>query len=514
MARTNKKTAQIKIKDLTELADILNTIKKSGKKIVHCHGVFDLLHIGHIRHFRHAKALGDILVATLTPDRHVNKGPQRPAFTEELRAEAIAALDCVDYVSINKWPAAVETIQLLKPDIYAKGSDYENPQNDLTGKIIDEKHAVESIGGMIIYTEDITYSSSSLINKYLPVFSKEVSEYLEEFSTRHSSSEIIDCLKNLRPIKALVVGETIIDEYHYCSQIGKSNKEPILATQYVSTEKFAGGILAAANHVSNFCDDVTVISMLGAQSPQEEFIRDHLAPNVQPHFIHKANSPTIVKRRYIESYLLQKLFEVYEMNDEDPNEEQEQELCNKLKEYIPQHDIVIVVDYGHGMLTRNSINVLCQDSCFLAVNTQGNAGNRGINPISRYSQADYICLAQPELELEERRRGGNNREMVTNVSQKTGCNRIIITRGKNGSICYSSHEGFIDVPAFTEHVVDRIGAGDAVLSLTALCLAKQAPMEVVGFIGNAVGAQAVGIMGNRSSIDPTYLYKHIESLLK
>ena len=110
-----------KIKGLEDLANELRSLRSTGtdKTIVQCHGVFDLMHIGHIRHFEEAKAMGDVLVVTLTPDRYVNKGPHRPAFSEDLRAETIAALDCVDYIAINQWPDAVETIKLLKPDIYA-----------------------------------------------------------------------------------------------------------------------------------------------------------------------------------------------------------------------------------------------------------------------------------------------------------------------------------------------------------------------------------------------------------
>src|SRR3990167_3321379 len=110
--------------------------------IVQCHGVFDLLHIGHIKHLQSAKKYGDILIVTLTPDHYVNKGPGRPRFTAALRAEAIAALDCVDYVVINKWPTAIEAIQHIKPAVYVKGSEYQESE-DITGKIFEEIEAVK-----------------------------------------------------------------------------------------------------------------------------------------------------------------------------------------------------------------------------------------------------------------------------------------------------------------------------------------------------------------------------------
>ena len=132
----------MKIIDLHNLRDEILELKSSGKKVVHCHGVFDLLHIGHIRHFEQAKCMGDTLVVTITPDRFVDKGPHRPAFTETLRAEAVASLDSVDFVAVNNWPTAEETLRLLRPDFYVKGSEFRNTQSDITGKIAKEEKIV------------------------------------------------------------------------------------------------------------------------------------------------------------------------------------------------------------------------------------------------------------------------------------------------------------------------------------------------------------------------------------
>jgi len=509
-----RSATQDRIRTLEEVCSATEVLKRTGNIIVHCHGTFDLLHVGHIRHFEQAKSLGDILVVTVTTDQYVNKGPHRPAFTEDLRAEAIAALDCVDYVAMNRWPTAVETIRLLKPDVYAKGLEYVDHQRDLTGKIVEEETAVKSVGGKIAFTDDIVFSSSSLINRYLPMFPKEVREYLSAFSARYSVDDVLQYLKNARSLKVLAVGETIIDDYQYCEQMGKSAKEPILVSRCLSSEKFAGGILAVANHVANFCDEVGVLTTVGANDSQEDFVRRNINSRVNKMFLYKANSPTIVKRRFVENYLMQKLFEVCEINDEELDRTQTQTLCAMLDEVINKYDVVIVTDYGHGMLTKDAINMLCSKAHFLAVNTQVNAANRGFNTISKYPRADYVSLAHHEIELEERNQKRDLRGMILNVSQKLACGHIVVTQGTGGNVCYSEDEGFVEVPAFAHQVIDRVGAGDAVLSLTALCVAQRAPIEIVGFIGNVVGAQAVATVGHRTSIEPVSLSKHIESLLK
>ena len=150
---------------LDKLADECALFRADNKKIVHCHGVFDLLHIGHIKYFQEAKLMGDVLVVTITQDNFVNKGPSRPAFNEKYRAEAIAAIGVVDYVAINKWPTSIKTIKALKPDLYVKGPDYKDYKQDVTGNIQLEEEAVKSVDGIIAFTSGEIYSSSSLINK-------------------------------------------------------------------------------------------------------------------------------------------------------------------------------------------------------------------------------------------------------------------------------------------------------------------------------------------------------------
>jgi rfaE bifunctional protein nucleotidyltransferase chain/domain len=505
-----------KIYDLRALADHLDERRRENGKltVVHCHGVFDLLHIGHIRHFEEARQMGDVLVVTLTADQYVNKGPHRPAFNEGLRLEAIAALEFVDYVALNEWPTAVETIKLLKPNLYVKGSDYRNADEDITGKIVDEADAVKSVGGEVSFTDDIVFSSSELINRHLSPFSQDVRDFLENFAHRHSMGEIGAHLESIRGLRTLIVGEAIIDEYQFCKAMGSSTKEPILSVQYDRTERFAGGVLAMANHVANFCDTVGVLTMLGAQNSQQEFIERKLHPDIERIFFYKENSPTVVKRRFIEGYLAQKLFQVYEINNTPLSAAQSEELCTLLEAHLPQYDVVIVVDYGHQMLAESAIETLTTRSRFLAVNTQANAGNRGFNTISRYPRADFISLASHEIALEERNRSEDYHAMIRSLKQKVDCPQIMVTRGKFGILNHHHHDGFVETPAFAGKVVDRMGTGDAVLSVTALLAAQNTPTDIIGFVGNAVGAQAVGTLGHERSIDPVALQKFMTALMK
>lgn len=154
-----------KILSLSELSKICRQKKQELKKIVHCHGVFDLLHPGHLEYFKEAKSLGDILVVTVTCDTHVNKGAGRPVYSDKTRAEFIAALSMVDYVAINDTKTAVKPIELITPNFYVKGQDYENKTLDKSGGIYLEEEAVLKTGGKLHFTHGVTYSSTQLLKK-------------------------------------------------------------------------------------------------------------------------------------------------------------------------------------------------------------------------------------------------------------------------------------------------------------------------------------------------------------
>ena len=483
------------------------------QKIVLCHGVFDLLHIGHIRHLKEAKSLGDLLVVTLTPDEYVNKGTHRPIFTADYRAEVLATLDVVDYVAVNGWPTGVETIKLLRPDFYVKGVEYRKADDDKTDGIELERRAVEAVGGKLCFTDDIVFSSSNLINRYLSPLPKTVQDYLAGLRTRFTTQELIGWLERAENLRVLALGETILDEYVLCESLGKSGKDPILAVRYNEEERYAGGILAVANHLAGFAQNVALVSLLGRDDPQEEFVRSRLDPNVRAHFL-LDKGPTIVKRRFVERYPFQKLFEIYYMNGCEESPEISEALRALLRVELPQNDLVVVADYGHGMLDPETRALLSDQAKFLAVNTQVNAGNLGFNMISKYQDADFVSISEKELRMETRSRTKPLETLVKETAQRLNCPRWLITQGGKGCLCFQASEGFFRVPAFTAHIVDRTGAGDTVLAIASLCVAQGAPMEVAAFLGNLAGAQAVGMICNEKPIARLPLIQQVISLLK
>lgn len=504
---------QHKIKNLDELAHVIEALKADGQKVIHCHGVFDLLHIGHIRYFTQAKEFGDVLVVTITPDEYVDKGPHRPAFNEQLRAEAIASLDEVDYVAVNKWPTAIETLRLLRPTFYVKGEEFKD-LHDATGKIHEEVEVAKALGVTVKFAGDIVFSSTNLINRYLSNLPKDIQRYLQVFRSRYSLEEILKNIERMSQLKVLVIGDSILDEYQYCNAIGKSSKDPVLAVSYQSGDLFLGGSLAVVNHISSFVQSVGLVTILGERDSHEAFISKNLASNVNKFFFYKRNAPTTIKRRIVDGYTFNKLIEIYVMDDSPLPKSLDQACCETMQSLIQGYDLVIAADFGHSAISDRMISILTTKAPYLTVNTQANAGNRGFHTISKYPRADLTCLAEHEIRLDARDLQSNLRALMQPLVQRMQTRHCIITNGRRGCLVSGQAESFVKVPSFATSVIDRVGAGDALFSIASLASYLDIPEEMMGFMGNVAGTLAVQVIGNKRSINKKDLLKSITSLLK
>ncbi|MCK4948384.1 MAG: adenylyltransferase/cytidyltransferase family protein [Candidatus Aureabacteria bacterium] len=505
-----------KIVKVEKLGGVCSKLKTKGKKIVHCHGVFDLLHLGHIRHFKLAKKHGDILIVTITKDKHVKRGPGRPVFNEHLRAEALASLAVTDYVSIIDSPTAIECLGILKPDFYVKGSEYRKKEGDITGKISEEEEAVKTVGGRLVFTDDITFSSSKLLNKYLDVYPPRTVKYLKAIGKKYSIDFITEKLCLLKDLKVLVIGDAIIDQYHYCTPMGKSSKEHLVANRYDSEETFAGGTLATANNIANLCKQVDLLTMLGKEDEDSlnDFIKSRLSPNITPVFFYRPDVGTIIKRRFVNKDSNRKLFEICYMKDDSIFGRIETRILKQIEKTIENYDLVVVSDFGHGLLTKRIIDLICAKAKYLALNVQTNSANIGFNLVTKYPRVNCVCVDEMELRFATHDKFSDLRTLARKVYHDLKCQQVIATRGPHGSLSYCETAGYHETPAFAYRVVDAIGAGDAFFAFVAPCFSAGLPQDLVSFVGNAVGSLAVQIVCNREPVKFVDLIKYITRLLK
>ena len=207
-------------------------------------------------------------------------------------------------------------------------------------------------------------------------------------------------LEKIKNAKILIIGETIIDQYVFCEGIGKSSKDPFIIMKDLHSQKYLGGAAMVAKNLSNFGSRVTLLSCLGDKYQYKSFIVNKLGKLIKTKFINKLNSPTIIKKRYIEDISKYKMLGIYSLNDQPLNNLQEKKFINLVKKEVKKNDIVIVCDYGHGLFDKDLINLIQKSSKFLTVNCQTNSYNFGTNILNnKYNNVDSFVLDQKEINL-------------------------------------------------------------------------------------------------------------------
>ena len=504
-----------KILSLKELELKSKKLKENGKKIVLCHGAFDVLHIGHLRYLDAAKKNGDILFVTITSDNYILKGPGRPVFKESYRSEMLSSLEVVDFVGIIEDESALPAIISIKPDFYVKGKEYKNHKDDVTGKIVSENDEVIKYNGKVIFTDEIVYSSSSLINKYFDPIETDLKKNIDKFKLKGGVKSLNKLLKKIEKLKILFIGDTIIDQYDYVNILGKSSKETIIATQHISSEFFAGGVIASAGHLLNFSKDIEIISTLGKGDPKNQIVNKVLDPSIKFHPVELSDRPTVRKKRMVDQSYYKKMFEVYFMDDTPLSADDRERIYNKVDKSIAEADLVIVNDFGHGMIFKELVELICKKSKYLALNTQTNSGNRGYNFINKYSKANYVVIDEPEFRLATQDKHTDLPDLASKkMSELINSEFFVITMGKKGCLGFNHNKLSSSMPALTNKVVDTVGAGDAFFSLTSPFAAVGADLDDLCLIGNIAGAMKVEILGHRKFLEKNKIIKYIETLLK
>lgn len=341
---------------------------------------------------------------------------------------------------------------------------------------------------------------------------KERDSFLSSFAKSHSAGSIIDQLTKLRTLKILIIGEAIIDQYQYTSPMGKESKEPLVVHRHEGEELFAGGALATANHTASLSGNVTLVTLLGKSPSYESFIRDHVKKGVRLKFFSRDGS-TIIKRRFIDQYTNQKLFQVSEIWNDMITPRLEKAVADFLKREITKYDCVMVNDFGHGFLTPKLIRLICRKAKTLCLNVQANSANYGFNIVTKYPRADIATTDIHEIRLATHDRYGDILSLAKKVARHLHTKTLVVTRGPFGSTGYTKEQGFVDVPAFTDRIVDRVGAGDALFSIISPCLVRGMDLPTGLFVGNVAAAIKIGSVGNKTPIEFNQLKSFISTLL-
>ncbi|MFK7884803.1 MAG: PfkB family carbohydrate kinase [Phycisphaerales bacterium] len=512
-------TKSPKICTKAELLARRESARISSQRVVHCHGCFDIVHPGHVRHLRQAKQLGDILLITITGDAAIDKGTGRPLIPQELRAENLAALDFVDWVCVEPEATAVGLLEAVSPDIYVKGQEYETNQHP---GFAAEREAVERRGGRVVFTSgDVVFSSTALIAGMAE-------------SINPSDARIDELLRNptLHPEqlqlrlagfcgkKVVVIGEVIEDSYVFCDPPGVAGESPILSLRPVQERRFDGGAAVVARHVAALGGEATLVTALPRDAGAVGALRERLeSEGIRVVFVDQ-ETPIACKQRMLVGN--EKVVKVDWVRKAVLDANQQDRLVELAGEHAKGCDAAIVTDFGLGLLSptllkrlttalRPHVNVLTGDV----------SGQR--NHLSSMTGMDLVTPSESELRHATRLYDESLPAVVWKHLSHAGTNAILVTMGAEGLVAFRPMEGDANednwtsrvvgehIPSMATHAVDALGCGDALLTAATLTLASGGSLVEAAFVGS-LGAWIHGARMGNVPLDIATLRRRVEGL--
>ena len=496
-----------KIKTAAELREIIGA-RPRKQSVIMCHGTFDLVHPGHIRHLLYAQSKADILITSLTCDAHVSKADYRPFVPEELRAMNLAALEVVDYVVIDENPTPIENIKLLQPDYFAKGYEYGN--GGIHPRTRDEIEALDDYGGELILTPgDIVYSSSAIIEASPPDISTEKLVTLME-SEGVTFEDLKSALNSFSDAKVHVIGDTIVDTYNYCTLIGSgTSKTPTLSVSQERQVDFIGGAAVVAKHLRAAGASVEFTTVLG-NDPLKDFV---LGAMDQDDIDCRASidATRVTNRKGVFIANDYRLLKVDQVDNRPISDRTLDQFCESLSGC--QADAIVFSDFRHGIFNRITTQNLIDSipSGALRVGDSQVASRWG--NILDFQNFDLITPNEREARFALADQDSGVRPLSLELYKQTKCKTLILKLGERGIMTYRSAvrgdlRAFFTIDSFADKVLDPVGAGDALLAYATLALVTSKSE----FIGSMLGAMAAAVACEREGNIPVSTEEVLQKL--
>ena len=482
MDHESQKMFSHKIKTAAEIAKLIGD-RPRAKKVIMCHGTFDVVHPGHVRHLLYAKTKAPILIASLTADEHIKKGNLRPYVPENLRVVNLAALEMVDYVLVDADPTPLENLKLIKPDYFAKG--YEYTAGATNPKTQEEIAVLESYGGEVIFTPgDIVYSSSALIELAPPTIGVDKLLSLMD-SEKLTFNDLRVALGKLKGLKVHVVGDTIVDSFTYCHLIGGMTKTPTMSVLFEKKVDYVGGAGVVAKHIRAAGADVTFTTVLGKDALQELVLKDLDAAGIHCTPIIDETRPTTNKNAIVaDTY---RLLKVDTLDNRSISDKILERIQNQIKT-VPT-DAVVFSDFRHGIFNRATAPVLCAsipEGTFKVADSQ--VASRWGN-ILEFQGFDLITPNEKEARFSLGDQDSVVRPVALELFRKSHAKLLILKCGDRGIVTYrmdspDDYRAFFAIDSFAGRVVDAVGAGDALLSYATLSMIATKNEVIAAILGN------------------------------
>lgn len=500
-----------KIKTREELRALIGPWPRT-RKVIMCHGAFDLVHPGHLRHLMYAKSKGDILVASLTSDAHINKANHRPFVPQQLRAMNLAALEIVDYVIIDEQARPLQNLAYLQPDYFAKG--YEYTDGGVHPKTQEEVDVLNSYGGEVIFTPgDLVLSSSRFIENEPPKIAIEKLLALME-AEAITFDTLRRALDRCRGLRVHVLGDTIVDAYVYCTPIGSStSKTPTLSVKRDEQVDFAGGAAVVARHLRAAGADVTFSTVLGDDERKDFVLAEMEKHGVRCLPVIDPTRPTTEKAAYIANgYRLLKVDRV----DNRP-------IADKVVHHFARAladtevDAYVFSDFRHGIFSRGTIPELIAALKPGPIRVADSQVASRWGNITDFHGFDLITPNEKEARFSLADQDSIVRPLALELYKRAGCKVLILKMGARGIITYrepsEEARAFFTIDAFADPVVDPVGAGDALLAYATLSLRATGNPVVASILATMAAGVACEHDGN-TPVTPEQVLGKLETVEK
>jgi len=482
-----------KIKSQPELMDIIGSFPRE-KKVIVCHGVFDVVHPGHVRHLVYAKTKADILVITITADKHIKKGIYRPHIPEGLRALNLAAFEMVDYVIIDQESTPINILNTIQPDFFAKGFEYTS--SGLPPATQEEADVVQSYGGQMIFTPgDVVYSSSKFLNLALPMVQLDKLLYLMEYNGIDFDM-LRQTLTKLSGYHVHVVGDTIVDTYTRTTFIGGQTKTPTFSVLYQGQDDYIGGAGIVSQHLRAAGAKVTFSTVLGDDKLKDFVIEGLKASGVNIDPIIDPTRPTIQKNAIIAAGY--RLLKVDTLDNRAISHDIVEQLINRISN--SDADAVVFSDFRHGMFNRGSVPELTRaipKKAFRVADSQ--VASRWGN-ITEFKGFDLITPNEREARFAMADQDSTVGRLASLLKESSEYRNLILKLGDRGIFCTSddpsAKDSYFSVDSFANNVVDAVGAGDALLAYATLTLMATGSLVMASILGSMAAACECEIDGN------------------
>ncbi|MFI4987217.1 MAG: PfkB family carbohydrate kinase [Alphaproteobacteria bacterium] len=454
-----------------------------------CHGTFDIVHPGHVRHLIYAKSKADTLVVSLTADAHISKANFRPYVPQELRAMNLAALEMVDHVIIDSEAKPLRNLGLIQPDYFAKG--YEYVAGGIDPRTKEELDVLEGYGGEFIFTPgDIVFSSSAIIESMPPNLALEkLLSLLDAEGLKFS--ELRAAIARFAKIRVHVVGDTIVDSYSQTTLVGGNTKTPTFSVRFESQTDYVGGAGVVAKHLAAAGADVTFTTVLGADKYKDFVLEDLAKAGVKVNAIIDPTRPTTNKNAFIAGgYRLLKV-------DTLDNRSISQRIVDEFRGKIDatKGDAVVFCDFRHGVFNRRTIPPLVESipqHVYRVADSQ--VASRWGN-ILDFQGFDLVTPNEREARFALGDQDSVVRPLGLELYKQAKCRTLILKMGERGLITYRAvpktdvdFRAFFVVDSFAGNVVDAVGSGDALLAYATLAMVNTGNEVIASVLGSMAAA--------------------------